>query len=221
MDASAREQTIAEHLGLVHHVARRFRSAAEYDDLVQVGTEGLIHAVDHFEPEQGNSFSSYAVPSITGAIRHYLRDHSSTIKVPGRLQESSARVARAIEQLSHTSGRSPTIAEIAQELQTTQEHVLEAIEANHAHTAVSLESEDSPVQELGILDRDLEGMETRIAVRQALAQLPPLDQQVLQQRFYLKRTQTQIAQDLHISQMQVSRIITRATAALRSSLVDG
>ena len=221
MDASAREQTIAEHLGLVHHVARRFRSAAEYDDLVQVGTEGLIHAVDHFEAEQGNSFSSYAVPSIMGAIRHYLRDHSSSIKVPGRLQESSARVARAVEHLTHASGRSPTIAEIAQELQTTQEHVLEAIEANHVHTTVSLESEESPLHELGALDSDLERMETRIAVRQALAQLPLLDQQVLRQRFYLRRTQSQIAQELHISQMQVSRIITRAAAALRSSLVDG
>ncbi|MDP2012702.1 MAG: sigma-70 family RNA polymerase sigma factor [Actinomycetota bacterium] len=216
----AREQQIAEHLGLVHHVASRFRSAADYEDLVQVGTVGLIRAVDNFDAGLGNSFSSYAVPSIAGAIRHYLRDQSTSVKVPGRLQESSARVARAVDRLTQSLGHSPTIAEIARELGSSQDYVLEAIEANHAHVSLSLDSEDSSLGELGSLDEDLEQVETRMAVRQALATLPALDRLVIEQRFYRGRSQTQIAQDLQISQMQVSRIITRATAQLRGPLVD-
>ena len=221
MNTHEREQWISQHLGLVHHVARRFHGAAEYDDLVQVGTEGLIHAVDHFDADLGHAFSSYAVPTILGAIRHYLRDHSAGIRVPGRLQESSARVARAIDQITAVHGRSPTIAEIASEMHTSQEHVLEAIEAAHAQMMVSLDSDENLESELGALDSDLERSENRIAVRQALARLPELDQRVLQQRFYLRRSQAQIAEELQISQMQVSRIISRATAAMRSSLVDG
>lgn len=216
----AREQQIAEHLGLVHHVARRFRSAADYEDLVQVGTVGLIRAVDHFDASLGNSFSSYAVPSITGAIRHYLRDQSTSIKVPGRLQESSARVSRAVDRLAQSLGRSPTVGEIADELSASQEYVLDAIEANHAHATVSLDGEESALGEFRVLDEALEQVETRMAVRQALSTLPAIDQEVIEQRFYRGRSQTQIAEDLHISQMQVSRIITRATTQLRGSLID-
>lgn len=215
----ARQQQIAEHLGLVHHVARRFRSAADYEDLVQVGTEGLIRAVDNFDPAKANAFSSYAVPSITGAIRHYLRDHATSVKVPGRLQESALRVSRVVDHLAQSLGRSPTVAEIAEELGTTQEHVLEAIEANHAHSTISLESEDSS-DELGIEDGQLEQVETRIAVRQAMAKLPALERRVIERRYYGGLSQSQIAQELQISQMQVSRILGRATTTLRSALFD-
>jgi RNA polymerase sigma-B factor len=218
MDAQLREQQIASHTGLVHHVARRFRGAADYEDLVQVGMLGLIHAVDHFDSDQGSSFSTYAVPSITGAIRHHLRDHSTSIKVPGRLQESAARVSRAVDQLTQQLGRSPTVAEIAQLTGTSQDAVLEAIEANHAHTTVSLEDEQSPLGSLGIVDSELEAVETRMAIRQALQALAPADRSVIEQRFYQGRTQSQIADDLQISQMQVSRIIGRTLTQLRASL---
>ena len=215
-----REQQIAEHLGLVHHVARRYRQSADYEDLVQVGTEGLIRAVDNFDASRGHAFSSYAVPSITGAIRHYLRDHARTIKVPGRLQATAAHVSQAIESLSQALGRSPTVPEIATELGISQEQVLEAIEANHAGAIVSLESEESAAGNLGAIDGSLEQVEERMAVRQALSTLPLIDQQVVKQRYYRLRSQTQIAQDLQISQMQVSRILARATIRLRESLVD-
>ncbi len=216
----AREQQIADHLGLVHHVARRFHSSGEFDDLVQVGTLGLIRAVDHFDPAQGNSFSSYAVPSITGAIRHYLRDQAASVKVPGRLQEASAHVSRAVDQLSQSLGRSPKVTEIADELGISTDQVLEAIEANHAHSTISLESEESPLAQLGVADAAIEQAETRMAVRQALAALPELDREVVHRRFYLGCSQTQIAEQLSISQMQVSRILARATRQLRSSLLD-
>ncbi len=216
----AREQLIADHLGLVHHVARRFQGSGEFEDLVQVGTLGLIRAVDHFDPAQGNAFSSYAVPSITGAIRHYLRDQAASVKVPGRLQEASARVSRAIDRLSQSRGRSPKVAEIAAELGISTDQVLEAIEANHAHATISLESDESPLELLGVADAGIEQAETRMAVRQALAALPELDRQVIHRRYYLGCSQTQIAEQLSISQMQVSRILGRATRQLRSALLD-
>lgn len=220
MDAREREQHIAEHIGLVHHVARRFRTSSEYEDLVQVGMVGLIHAVDHFDPSQGTSFSSYAVPSITGAIRHHLRDHSSSIKVPGRVQELASKVSRAVDHLTQRHGRSPTVAEIADDIGTSQEAVLEAVEANHAHSTISLEAEDSPLADLATIDSDLGEVETRLVVRQALSRLPALDRRVIEQRFYRGRTQSQIAEDLQISQMQVSRIISRSLTQLRQALAD-
>ncbi len=215
-----REQQIAEHLGLVHHVARRFRTYADYDDLVQVGTLGLIRAVDNFDPALGHAFSSYAVPSITGAIRHYLRDQSASIKVPGRLQEAAARTSRAVDQLTQSLGRTPTVPEIAQSLGVSQDQVLEAIEANHAQALVSLDAEEAPTAQLGSADSELEQVETRIAVRQALAQLTSLERAVVEQRFYRGLSQSQVAQDLRISQMQVSRISARVATQLRGLLID-
>ncbi len=220
MDAHERDLQIAAHVGLVHHVAGRFRRSDDYEDLVQVGMVGLIHAVDHFDPDQGNSFSSYAVPSITGAIRHHLRDHSSSIKVPGRLQEAASKAFRAIEELTQVLGRSPTVAEIAERVGITSEEVLEAIEANHAHATISLEAEDSTLADFGDVDSNLDQLETRIAVRQALAALSALERQVMEQRFYRGRTQSQIADELQLSQMQVSRIIARTLVRLREELAD-
>ncbi|MDO8732528.1 MAG: sigma-70 family RNA polymerase sigma factor [Actinomycetota bacterium] len=220
MDIQKRAEQIAAHIGLVHHVARRFRGSSDYEDLVQVGIVGLIHAVDHFDPAQGTSFSSYAVPSITGAILHHLRDHSSSVKVPGRLQELVSKVSRAVDHLTQHHGRSPTVAEIAEEVATSQEAVLEAIEANYARSTVSLEAEDAPPAVPAAIDTDFEEVETRLVVLQALSGLPGLDRRVIEQRFYRGRTQSQIAEDLQLSQMQVSRIISRSLTQLRQALAD-
>ncbi|MFA7324231.1 MAG: sigma-70 family RNA polymerase sigma factor [Candidatus Nanopelagicales bacterium] len=220
MDPTQREQQIAAHIGLVHHVARHYRSANDYEDIVQAGLLGLIYAVDHFDPERGLAFSTYAVPCITGAIKHHLRDSTSSIRIPGRTQELASRVSRAIEDLTTASNRSPTIPEIASHLSLTTDEVLAAIEAHHARSPISTDDDDLPAALLGQSDTALETVENRESVLQALRALPDLDRRVVDLRFYNDRSQTQIAQELGISQMQVSRVLVRALRQLRELLAD-
>lgn len=220
LPAAERQARIQDHLGLVRHAARRYRGWSDYEDILQAGTIGLIHAVDHYDPAQGTSFSSYAVPSITGAIKHHLRDRSATVRIPGRLQELAARVSGSVEEQRHRLGRSPTIAEIAEALAVSTDEVLEAIEADHARVTVSTSAEDSPVLELGGADEQFERVEMRESVRQALGRLPVLERQILDLRYYQDCSQSTIADRLGITQMQVSRILRRASQQLREELAE-
>ena len=220
LQSAEREARIRDHLGLVRHVALHYRGWSDYEDIVQAGTLGLIHAVDHYDPSHGTSFSSYAVPSITGAIKHHLRDQSATVRIPGRLQELAGRVARSVEEQRQRLGRSPTIAEIAGDLGVSVTEVLEAIEADHARVTVSTSTEDSPALELGNADEQFERVETRESVRRALQRLPALERQVVDLRYYQDCSQSAIADRLGITQMQVSRILRRVSEQLREELAD-
>ncbi len=218
MSTQERDQEIAAHIGLVHHVARHYRSHAEFEDLLQAGMEGLIFAVDHFDSELGNEFSTYAVPCIRGSIQHHLRDRTSSIRIPGRLQELALKVSRAIDELTQTHSTAPTIATIAGHLDISIESVLAALEVNQTRSMMSTDDERIRLVESTLEDSNLEEFESRESVLQALRALPKLEQKVVLFRFYENLTQTQIAKELNISQMQVSRILARSLTTLRGSL---
>ncbi len=220
MNARERDEEIAAHIGLVHHVARHYRSHAEFDDLVQVGMEGLIFAVDNFDSELGNEFSTYAVPCIRGRIQHHLRDRTSSIRIPGRLQELALKVSQAIDELTQIHSTSPTIDVIAAHLNISTENVLAALEVNHARSMMSMDDERVRITEGSFDDSNLEDFENRESVLQALRALPKLEQKVVLLRFYENQSQTQIAKELNISQMQVSRILARTLTMLRATLVS-
>lgn len=218
MSSADRDQQIAEHIGLVHHVARHYRSHNEFEDLIQVGMEGLIFACDHFDSELGNEFSTYAVPCIRGAIQHHLRDRISSIRIPGKLQELALKVSHSIDELTQTHSSAPTIPAIALHLGVSVEQVLAALEINNARLMMSTDDDRTLIAQQALEDPNLDGLENRESVLQALRTLPKLEQKVVVLRFYKNLNQTQIAKELDISQMQVSRILTRSLFKLRAEL---
>ncbi len=226
---TTREALVHLHLPLVEFLARRFRDRGEpLDDLVQVGTIGLIKAVDRFDLDRGVEFSTYATPTVVGEIKRHFRDKGWAVRVPRRLQELRHELATTTEHLSHALGRAPTIAEIATVLGISEEEVLEGLESANAYTAVSLdagsETEDggtsSALASIGADDEALEGVEYRESLRPLLAQLPARERQILMLRFFRNMTQSQIAAEVGISQMHVSRLLTKTLETLRSQLIE-
>ncbi|MCK9924090.1 SigB/SigF/SigG family RNA polymerase sigma factor [Frankia sp. AgPm24] len=226
--AALRDQLVRMHLPLVEYLARRFRNRGEpLDDLVQVATIGLIKSVDRFDPERGVEFSTYATPTIVGEIKRHFRDKGWAIRVPRRLQELKLSLTKATSELSQTLGRSPTVSEIARHLQMTEEEVLEGLESANAYSAVSLDAPDSGDDEapavadtLGVQDESLEGVEYRESLKPLLEKLPPREKRILLLRFFGNMTQSQIATELGISQMHVSRLLARTLAQLRRGLLE-
>jgi RNA polymerase sigma-B factor len=225
---SARDDLVALHLPLVEHLARRFAGRGEpLDDLVQVGTIGLIKSVDRFDLERGVEFSTYATPTVVGEIKRHFRDKGWAVRVPRRLQELRLSLGAATEDLSHSLGRAPTVAELAARLSLSQEEVLEGLESANAYSTVSLDSgtetDDGPaamLETMGVEDDALEGVEYRESLRPLLAQLAPRERQILMLRFSRNMTQSQIAAEVGISQMHVSRLLGRTLAQLRIGLLD-
>ncbi len=226
--AEIRDQLVRMHLPLVEYLARRFRNRGEpLDDLTQVATIGLIKSVDRFDPERGVEFSTYATPTIVGEIKRHFRDKGWAIRVPRRLQELKLSLTKATSELSQTLGRSPTVSEIAAHLQMTEEEVLEGLESANAYSAVSLDAPDSGDDEapavadtLGVQDESLEGVEYRESLKPLLEKLPPREKRILLLRFFGNMTQSQIAAELGISQMHVSRLLARTLAQLRRGLLE-
>jgi RNA polymerase sigma-B factor len=226
--AAIRDQLVRMHLPLVEYLARRFRNRGEpLDDLVQVATIGLIKSVDRFDPERGVEFSTYATPTIVGEIKRHFRDKGWAIRVPRRLQELKLSLTKATSELSQSLGRSPTVAEIAAHLQMSEEEVLEGLESANAYSAVSLDAPDSGDDEapavadtLGVQDESLEGVEYRESLKPLLERLPPREKRILLLRFFGNMTQSQIAIELGISQMHVSRLLARTLAQLRRGLLE-
>jgi RNA polymerase sigma-B factor len=222
-----RDQLVEMHLPLVEYLARRFRNRGEpLDDLVQVATIGLIKSVDRFDLERGVEFSTYATPTIVGEIKRHFRDKGWAIRVPRRLQELKLSLTKATSELSQRLGRSPTVAELAGHLEMSEEEVLEGLESANAYSAVSLDApdggdEDSPAvaDTLGVEDESLEGVEYRESLKPLLDQLPPREKRILLLRFFGNMTQSQIAADLGISQMHVSRLLARTLTQLRAGLL--
>jgi RNA polymerase sigma-B factor len=225
---AARDQLVALHLPLVEHLARRFRNRGEpYDDLMQVGTIGLIKAIDRFDPERGVEFSTYATPTVVGEIKRHFRDKGWAIRVPRRLQELRLSLGLAGAELAQELGRSPTVGELADRLGLEPDLVLEGIESANAYTTLSLdapETADDPRrtvgQAIGIEDDALENVEYRAALRPLLAKLDERERQILLLRFFGGKTQSQIANELGISQMHVSRLLARTLESLRGDLLE-
>ena len=212
------------HLPLVRVLAQRYRDLGEpLDDLVQVGTIGLIHAVDRFDPDRGTGLASYATPNILGEIRRHFRDRAWAVRVPRRLQELQARTSAARQELGQRLGRSPTVAELAQALGLEEETVLEGMEAQRAYSAVPLERPEGQATVDGALvtvDAAIENVVDRESLRPVLRSLPARDKQILALRYFRGLSQAQIAEELGISQMHVSRLLARTLDRLHQCLAD-
>ena len=221
-----RAALIERHLPLVTFMARKFADRGEpLDDLIQVGTIGLIKAIDRFEISKGFEFSTFATPTIVGEIKRHFRDKTWAVRVPRRLQELGASVTRATTELTQKLDRSPTPKEIAKHLGITVDDVAEALESNAAYSTVSLdvtsETSTSIGETFGALDEALEGVEYRESLKPLLAQLDDREKRILQMRFFDNLSQSQIATELGISQMHVSRILNKVLTHLREGLISG
>jgi len=217
-----RRAVIEAHLPLVHHLAQRFKGRGEpYDDLVQVGTIGLLHAVDRFDPQRG-TFSAFAVPTIVGEIRRHFRDRGWAMRIPRRIQDLGRRVSEARETLTHTLDRSPTVREIAEHLDVDADLVLEALETASAYITVPLQTTAEESDRMGktFEDAGLELVEQRETLRPLLARLPVRERRILELRFGKGLSQSQIATEVGVSQMHVSRLLTKSLNILRSGLTQ-
>ncbi|MCX3060186.1 RNA polymerase sigma factor SigF [Streptomyces beihaiensis] len=224
--AELRNRLVRMHLPLVEHLARRFRNRGEpLDDLTQVATIGLIKSVDRFDPDRGVEFSTYATPTVVGEIKRHFRDKGWAVRVPRRLQELRLSLTTATAELSQLHGRSPTVHELAEKLAISEEEVLEGLESANAYSTLSLDvpdtDDESPAvaDTLGAEDEALEGVEYRESLKPLLEDLPPREKRILLLRFFGNMTQSQIAQEVGISQMHVSRLLARTLAQLRERLL--
>ncbi len=225
-DPDIRNTLIESHLGLVEYLARRFAGRGEpLDDLIQVAGIGLVKAVDRFDPDRNVEFSTYATPTIVGELKRHFRDKGWAVRVPRRLQELNLRLGSVISQLSQDLQRSPTVAEIGKAAEATEDEVLEALDSAHAYSLISLDS--GPDREgltyhdqIGYVDEALESLEDRVSVGPLLKQLPARERRMLHLRFFKGMTQSEIADELGISQMHVSRLLAKTLATLREGLED-
>jgi RNA polymerase sigma-B factor len=230
-DPRVREQLILAHLNLVRYLARKFAHRGEpLEDLIQVGTIGLINAIDRFDPTRGIRFATYATPTIVGEIRRHFRDRGWAVKVPRRLQELSLAAGKAADQLTQRLDRAPTIAELAERLGVEEGQALEALELGEMYELRSLdqdmggdESEESSAvlaDYVGQVDAEMEQFERRSRLAQALKALPEREREIIRLRFFDNLSQTQVARRLSISQMHVSRLQARALERLRELVRD-
>ncbi|MFJ5141501.1 RNA polymerase sigma factor SigF [Streptomyces sp. NPDC088707] len=227
--AYVRNTLVELNLALVRFAAARFGTRSEpMEDIVQVGTIGLIKAIDRFELTRGVEFPTFAMPTIIGEIKRFFRDTSWSVHVPRRLQELRLDLAKAGDALSQRLDRAPTVAELAEELGIRQEEVVEGMAASNAYTATSLDAqpdeEEGPGGEatladrLGYEDHGLTGIEYIASLKPMIASLPARDRHILSLRFVSGMTQSEIGTELGISQMHVSRLLARTLATLRRGL---
>jgi RNA polymerase sigma-B factor len=229
-DAAVRDRLVQLNSDLVRFIARRFANRGEpLEDIEQVGFLGLIHAIERFDPSLENEFSTFATPTIMGEIRRYFRDKSWAVRVPRRLQENYLRVVRSQDELARTLGHAPSIAEIAQHLGLEQDEVLAALEVSPAQHTVSLEStpgggaveEGTELGErIGREDENLERVEMKALLEQAMAHLTPRERQIMMLRFFEQLPQTEVAKRLGISQMHVSRLQRAAREHMRAEFPE-
>jgi RNA polymerase sigma-B factor len=225
--AELRDELVRTHLPLVEYLARRFAGRGEpLEDLVQVGTIGLLKAIDRFDTERGVEFSTYATPTIAGEIKRHFRDKGWSVRVPRRLQELKLTLTRATADLTQSLGRAPTVAELAGHLELSEEEVIEGLESAQAYSTISLDANEGEegegaavVDPLGALDDALEGVEDRESLKPLLEALPPREKRILMLRFFAGMTQSQIAAELDISQMHVSRLLAKTLVQLREGLL--
>lgn len=221
------DEVVLLNLPVARALAARYRDRGEpLDDLVQVASLALVKAARGYEPGKGRGFLPYAVPTITGELRRHFRDRGWDVRPPRRVQELRASIGSVSQDLAQEIGRAPTVAEVAARLKISQEEVLETLAAAQGYSATSL---DAPVDgdagmpladTLGGEDDALERVVDQASVEPLLAALPARDRHILCLRFYRGWTQSQIAEDVGVTQMQVSRLLSRALARLRTAVVD-
>ncbi len=222
-----RDRLVRRHLPLARRLAARFvRRGVPYDDLYQVASIGLIHAVDRFDPERGIPFDVYAAPTIVGEIKHHFRDRSWDLRVPRRVQDLHLAVNAAVERLAPQLGRSPTIGELAQAVGAADEDVVEAMDAGGAFNTRPIVAAASPNHDelrheagaiLGADDASLLGVEDRLTISRLMEELPPREALILRMYFWDRRSQALIAERLGISQMHVSRLLRRSIERMRAA----
>jgi RNA polymerase sigma-B factor len=225
-DPTLREELVGIHLPLVEYLARRFRNRGEpLEDLIQVGTIGLLKAIDRFDLQREVEFSTYATPTIVGELKRHFRDKGWAVRVPRRLQELNLSLNKVVAELSQEIGRSPTIPEIAAKVRLSEEEVLEGLDTSNAYAVISLDApaggDDTPSvsEHIGSEDESLEALEYRAALGPLIAELPERERRILYLRFFSGMTQSQIAARLGISQMHVSRLLNRTLGVLRAGLL--
>ncbi|MBM7055411.1 RNA polymerase sigma factor SigF [Streptomyces durocortorensis] len=224
--AYVRNTLVELNLALVKFAASRFRSRSEpMEDIVQVGTIGLIKAIDRFEISRGVEFPTFAMPTIVGEIKRFFRDTSWSVRVPRRLQELRLDLAKAGDELSQQLDRAPTVAELSERLGITPDEVVEGMSASNAYTASSLDAkpedddnEGALADRIGYEDHGLEGIEYVESLKPLIAALPARDRMILSLRFVSNMTQSEIGEELNISQMHVSRLLSRTLSKLRKGL---
>ncbi|MCS6861333.1 MAG: SigB/SigF/SigG family RNA polymerase sigma factor [Abditibacteriales bacterium] len=221
-----RAQLIKRNERLVRFLAHKFKDKGEpLEDLIQQGMIGLINAIDRYDPDRGVKFSTYATPTILGEIKRYFRDKTWSVKVPRRIQELNLLVHRIADELTQELGRSPTLTELAQAVGASEEDVLEALEIGKAYDPISLDSEssgsdkeDTPTtleEHVRGQDSTMENWETHLWLKDALQRLPPRERRVVELTFFEGLSQLEIAKELGMSQMHVSRLLRKALARLR------
>jgi RNA polymerase sigma-B factor len=227
-DPAAREALVERFLPLARQLARRYQRGGEpLDDLVQVASLGLLKAIDRFEPDRTTAFSSFAVPTILGELKRHFRDRGWSVRVPRDLQEMAVRVDRVADQMARDLGRAPTPGELAEEIGTTPERVLEAREASGAYRAVSLDRPRDEEDEgegmadvFGVEDPGFGLAEDAATVERLMAVLSDREREVLRLRFAEDLTQSEIGARVGVSQMHVSRLIRQAIGRLRAAADD-
>jgi RNA polymerase sigma-B factor len=224
-DPRLRDELVEEHLWLARHCARRFAGKGEArDDLEQVASLALVKSVDRFDPSFGVRFSTFAVPTIMGELRRHFRDRTWSVRVTRRLKDLHLELKAANEVLSQDLGRAPTVDELADALDTTVDEVLEALEAGASYRASSLTvsgpDDDEHVLDLATDDEDMAATGARVALAEAMRTLPDRERRVIYLRFYLGLSQSEIAEQIGVSQVHVSRILRASLAQLEGELGD-
>lgn len=225
-DPVLRERLIEDYLWIARHGARRFAGRGESpDDLLQVASMALVKAVDRFDPEMNLRFATFAMPTIIGELRRHFRDRTWSMRVSRRLKDLHLELRTVSEDLTHTLGHPPSVNELATALDITPEEVLEAMEAGATYRSASLDagpvgSETAEASVPGMDDEDLESTSERVAVQRSLANLSPRDRRVVYLRFYVGLTQAEIAEQIGVSQVHVSRILRATLAKLGEELSE-
>ncbi|NLU85159.1 SigB/SigF/SigG family RNA polymerase sigma factor [Rhodococcus sp. HNM0569] len=226
--AELRDHLVERCLPLAEHIARRFDGRGEsHDDLVQVARVGLVNAIDRFDVTRGSDFVSFAVPTIMGEVRRHFRDTGWAVRVPRRMKELHLAIGQAVGELSQTLGHAPTVSEIARALDLDPEEVAQGLVAGNAYQTLSVDTKPSErsgelsmIDTLGDYDAALENVENHETLRPLLEALPERERSIVMLRFFGNMTQTQIAEHVGISQMHVSRLLTKTLAQLRRQLGD-
>ena len=228
-DLHARETLIEQYMSLVRSLARRYSYRGEQlDDLVQIGAIGLIKAIDRFDLDRGVELTTYATPNIIGEIKRHFRDKGWAVRVPRGLQELNVQLSRLVESLTVDLGRSPTIPELAKAAGVEEEAVLEALESGRAYASLSLstgsggdgEDDLDPMDSIGTEERQFEVSEDRAVLAPGFRVLDERERKIVQLRFFDGLTQSQIAQQVGISQMHVSRLIRRSLEKIREEIAS-
>lgn len=220
-----RDELFHRHMYIAEILSKKYiNKGIEYDDIYQVAALGLLYAVNRFDVDKGFEFSSFATPTIVGEIKKYFRDKGWTIRVPRRIQELSKKVTLAKEKLYRDNSRVPTVMDIATYLGTSEEEIIEAIEASKVYTPKSLDlemesgSDDRDVKLMDIVgeeDKAFESINNADFIQYMMDKLNPMEQKIISDRFFEEKTQIMVADELDVSQMTISRMEKRILAKFR------